>query len=94
MSRAMRRYVLGFVLSVVLTLAAYYVVVWHLIGALPVILALGFVQTLVQLVLFLHLGDEEKPRLNLTVFLFMLMVLVIIVVGSMWIMYHLNYNLM
>jgi cytochrome o ubiquinol oxidase operon protein cyoD len=48
---------------------------------------------MVQLVFFLHLGGEGKPRWRLTAFLFMLLVLVILVFGSLWIMYNLDYHM-
>jgi len=89
-------YTIGFVLSIVFTLAAYFAVVDHLLvgGVLAgAIAALGVVQLIVQLVFFLHLASESKPRWNLVVFLFMLVVLVILVFGSLWIMYNLNYNM-
>jgi len=87
---------LGFVLAVGLTLAAYFVVVDHwLYGVWVVvaIVALAVAQLLVQLIFFLHLGREGKPRWNLAAFFFMLIFLFIIIAGSLWIMYNLNYNM-
>jgi heme/copper-type cytochrome/quinol oxidase subunit 4 len=43
--------------------------------------------------LFLHLGNEAKPRLKLLVFGFMALVVMILVFGSLWIMYSLNYRM-
>ena len=77
-------YVVGFVLSVALTLAAYSVVTNHLFGravVIAAIAALAMVQLFVQLVFFLHIGREGKPRLNLFTFLCMALVLVIVVGG-------------
>lgn len=90
-------YTTGFVLSVLLTLSAYVAVVrhlfagWQLTGAL---VALGILQLLVQLVFFLHLGRETRPRWKLAVFAGMLIVLFILVFGSLWIMNNLNYHMM
>ncbi len=92
-----KTYLLGFFLSVVLTLAAYFLVVTHvLVGRVlsVVLLGLGVTQALIQLFCFLHLGRERKPRWNLLTFLFMLVVLLVLVIGSMFIMYSLNYRLM
>jgi cytochrome o ubiquinol oxidase operon protein cyoD len=97
-----KSYTLGFLLSVVLTLVAYFPVARHVHSHHLIysdkmlifgVMGLAVVQLAIQLLFFLHLGKESKPRWNLTVFLFMLMVVVIIVGGSLWIMYHLNYNL-
>lgn len=88
-------YVMGFILSVLLTFTAYFIVVrdWFsgsiLIG---LILGLGFLQVLVQLLLFLHITKEPKPRYNLVIFFSMVTVLVIVVGGSLWIMKNLNYR--
>lgn len=90
-------YVTGFILSLLLTLTAYFVVVnqvfvgWNLV---LLIMGLGVAQLIVQLLFFLHLGSEKKPHWNLIVFLFMLLVLVILVFGSLWIMNNLNYHMM
>ena len=93
-------YLLGFFLCIVLTLAAYFLVVEKLLSGVTlilVILGLGVIQMAVQLVFFMHLGSEyadgkPKHHWNFLVFFFMIMVLVIIVFGSLWIMYTLNYR--
>lgn len=93
----LKKYTIGFVLSLLLTLAAYMVVVGHyMMGtALLVLLAgLALVQMVVQLMYFLHLDEEVKPRYRLLSFIFMAGVLVILVVGSLWIMANLDYNMM
>ena len=90
-------YVVGFVLSVTCTLAAYFLVVRHALGVrtlVYVIAALALTQFLVQITLFLHLGQESKPRFKLLVFGFMVTVVIILVFGSIWIMSNLNYRMM
>jgi cytochrome o ubiquinol oxidase operon protein cyoD len=92
-----KSYFLGFVLSIILTLASYGVVKGQLF--LPstsyiTISVLALVQLLVQLIFFLHITEEKKPRLNLISFLFTLILIIILVGGSLWVMYNLNYNMM
>ncbi len=90
-------YLLGFVVSALLTWLAYFLVAKHIsTGTMLILLTIGlaFAQMIVQFIYFLHLGSESRPRWNLIVFLFMLLVLVVIVGGSLWIMYHLNYQMM
>jgi cytochrome o ubiquinol oxidase subunit IV len=94
---SLKSYVLGFVLSIGLTLAAYYLVVEQIATGWVLdisVAALAIAQALVQLILFLNLLREAKPRWNLIVFLFMVLIVVIVVAGSIWIMNNLNYNLM
>ena len=90
-------YVTGFFLSLMLTVVAYFSVVKEALSGralLVTILGLAIAQLLVQLVFFLHLGRESKPRHNLMVFGFMLLIIAIIVGGSLWIMDNLNYHMM
>lgn len=93
-SGSIRSYSIGFGLSLVLTLAAYLLASRHASGGWALVItlaALAVTQLTVQLIFFLHLGRESKPRWNLTVFAFALMVVVILVFGSLWIMKNLNY---
>lgn len=94
-------YVSGFILSLILTLTAYFVVVQHNDPTQPklsykdiiaVILALALVQLFVQLLFFLHLDRESKPRWNLMVASFAVTVVLILVLGSLWIMHNLDYH--
>lgn len=92
----LRAYVTGYALSIVLTLTAYLLVTHHSFPRQAVIMAavgLALTQFLVQLVFFLHLGTEAKPRWKLVVFMFMIMVVAILVFGSLWIMSNLNYRM-
>ena len=91
-----RTYVTGFILSVLLTIIPYTIVVNKLIWGWALVISLfGFalLQLAVQLKFFIHLGYERKPRWNLVIFLFMLLVLLIVVIGSLWIMRNLDYNM-
>jgi len=92
----LKQYVIGFVLSLILTLTAYFAVEQELLTKehlVYFICSLGLIQAVVQLVFFLHLGSGAQPGWNMMVFLFMFAVLLIVVVGSLWIMAHLNYNM-
>ena len=87
----------GFLLSLILTLAAYFIVSGdYFSGAnlLFIILGLSSLQAVVQFVFFFHLGLESKPRWNLIHFLFMVLVIIVVIGGSLWIMYNLNYQMM
>lgn len=99
----LRSYIVGFAISIVLTLAAYFLVVQYTASGGAVlsrpaliflIVALAIVQLGVQLVFFLHLGRDSKPHWNLIVFAYAALLIVAIVAGSLWVMYHLNYNMM
>ena len=92
-----KSFIIGFLLSVALTFAAYYAVVNHLLTGtmlLAAIIILAFVQLAIQLIYFLHMGREAKPHWNLMAFLTTFSIILIVVLGSIWIMNHLHYNLM
>ncbi len=89
-------YVVGFILSLAFTLTAYVLVVQRTLSRRILIIAvtiLALAQFFTQLLFFLHLGRETKPRWKLLVFLFMTMIVAILVFGSLWIMYNLNYHM-
>jgi len=90
-------YIIGYVLSITLTFTAFLIVDDRLLSGWGLTLTLiGFatVQLIVQLLFFLHLDREGRPRWNLQAFAFMALVLLIIVLGSLWIMNSLNYHSM
>lgn len=92
---AYRSYVVGFILSVVTTLLAYFLVVndvWPAHVLVYVVLAIAVVQLIIQVVFFLHIG--RGSRWKLITFLFTILIVAIVVVGSVWVMEHLNYNMM
>ena len=94
-SASYHAYVTGFVLSVLITLTAYVFVVnglWSNEVLTYIIMALAVVQLVVQLVFFLHLGKGSAWKL--VTLLFALLVVLIVVIGSLWIMYNLDYNMM
>lgn len=91
------KYLVGFCLSIITTFAAYFLVVeeWATgIALVWFLAALALIQLFVQMYYFLHLGEDKKPHLRALAFWFMTIILAIIVGGSVWIMYHLNYNMM
>jgi cytochrome o ubiquinol oxidase operon protein cyoD len=90
------KYAGGFVSSVALTLIAYWLVT-HGSASKNVLVAvlavLAITQFIVQMVLFLHIGEERGTRWKLITAGMMLTVVLILVVGSIWIMNNLNYRM-
>jgi cytochrome o ubiquinol oxidase operon protein cyoD len=89
--------VLGFFLSCILAFAMYRVVVGHHLRGYYFTLAvfgLAIFQSVIQLILFMQVGLEGKPRWVSLALIFTILVILIVVGGSVWIMNNLNYNLM
>jgi cytochrome o ubiquinol oxidase operon protein cyoD len=96
LNKQMSAYSIGFILSIVLTIAPYLLVTRNVITGAPLIISLlvfAVLQLLVQVTFFLHLGDESRPRWNLYSLIFAAIVVLILVIGSMWIMHNLDYNM-
>ncbi len=88
---------IGFVLSILLTVSSYLVVTQHLLPndmIIAVVIFLALLQFVVQAIFFLHLDKESGPRWNLVIFLSTLSIVIMVIIGSLWIMTHLNYNMM
>jgi len=87
----MKDYAVGFVLSVILTAAAFCVVMAHVLAPEATVLtiaALAAVQVMVHLVCFLHLSTASSQRWNVTAMAFAVVVVVVLIVGSLWIMHN------
>ena len=90
-------YAAGFLLSIILTLIPYFAVAekWATGGLLVMsIVAIAVVQLLVQVFFFLHLGRGNDARWNIMAAVFTIVVVFIVVIGSLWVMNNLNYNMM
>lgn len=94
---SLKSYIIGFILSIVLTIIPYVLVVNHVLAldaAFIAIVVLAVLQLLVQLIFFLHLSLNPQHRYTLLSFIFTLIVLFILVAGTLWIMYNMNVNMM
>lgn len=92
-----KRLVVGLLLSVVCTVLVYGGVTNHWFSAdnatVMFILGMGAIQALGQARLFLHLDEEKKPHWQLHSFWFTILMVLVIVIGSLWVMINLNYNM-
>jgi cytochrome o ubiquinol oxidase operon protein cyoD len=86
---SLKSYVIGFVLSIVLTIIPLAVVMGGLLdrtATIVVILAMAVLQFAVQLIFFMHLREGENARWNIMSLLLGVVILLTIVAGSIWIM--------
>jgi cytochrome o ubiquinol oxidase subunit IV len=94
---AITGYAIGLVLSVLLTVASFYVLGTKLIWqpAIPIALvALAVAQIGVHLVFFLHITTAPDNTNNVLALAFGILIVALIVAGSLWIMDHLNDRMM
>jgi cytochrome o ubiquinol oxidase operon protein cyoD len=95
---SVKSYMIGFVLSVILTTIPFGLVMDQTHGfsagtLLSAILVLAVVQVFVHVVYFLHMDRSAEQRWNVLAFGFTVMILVIVVSGSVWIMHNATSNM-
>lgn len=87
----------GFILSIILTVIPFWMVMNGTAShgvILGTILVTAVIQILVHLSCFLHMNTKSDEGWNMTAFVFTVIIIAILVVGSIWIMWNLNYNMM
>ena len=90
-------YVIGLVVAVALTGAAFWAVHTHLIygpGIPFALFALAIAQMGIHLVFFLHITTDPDNTNNVLALAFGILIACLVIFGSMWIMGHLNHNMM
>ncbi|MCU6790669.1 MULTISPECIES: cytochrome o ubiquinol oxidase subunit IV [Paenibacillus] len=86
---SLKSYTIGFILSIVLTIIPLVLVMNHMLNTtatLVIILLIAVLQFAIQMIFFMHIKEEQKPRYNLMALILGLVILVTIVSGSIWIM--------
>jgi cytochrome o ubiquinol oxidase operon protein cyoD len=92
--------VTGFIASLILTLVAYFIILnpgffnFDIKTAVIIIFTLALIQSLIQLIFFINVWKEAGPLWNLGIFISTVSIIFIVIFFSIWIMNHLNYNMM
>ena len=93
-----KSYMIGFVLSVILTAIPFWLVMGNVLDnpRTTAIVILGFaaVQIVVHMIYFLHMNSKSEGGWTMLALIFTIIVVVIALSGSLWVMYHLNANMM
>jgi cytochrome o ubiquinol oxidase operon protein cyoD len=93
-----RGYLIGFAASAVLTAIPFWLVMTGVLADVQAtvlaIIALAFVQIVVHTIFFLHVNTRSEGGWTLMALMFTVVVVAIVISGSLWIMYHLNTNMM
>ena len=93
-----RDYVVGFFLSVVLTAVPFWLVMGHVIESKQavafLIVVFAAAQMIAHVTFFLHVSAKSQGGWTLVSLIFALILVVITLAGSVWVMYHLDSNMM
>ena len=94
----LKGYLTGLILSVILTAIPFWLVMGHVIKSPAatglVIMAFAGVQIIVHMIYFLHLDFRSENGWTALATIFTVIVVFIVLVGSVWVMYHANANMM
>jgi cytochrome o ubiquinol oxidase operon protein cyoD len=94
---SLKDYTIGFVLAVILTVIPFWLVMNNVLepGTTRfVIMGFAGVQLVVHMVYFLHMNSKSEGGWNMMALLLTLILLGIVLSGSIWVMYHMNVNMM
>lgn len=93
-----KKYLIGFIFSFFLTIIPFYFIFqknffkpWLIIA---ILLLCAIIQIFTHLICFLHINNSSEQRWNLISLIFSTLIILILVNGTIWIMIHLNQNLM
>ena len=93
-----KSYLTGFGLSVILTAIPFWLVMAHVIAdariASLIIMGFAAVQVVVHMVYFLHMNTRSEGGWTMLALIFTVVLVVITLSGSIWVMYHLDTNMM
>jgi cytochrome o ubiquinol oxidase operon protein cyoD len=93
-----RGYMTGFILSVILTAIPFWLVMTGVLDSKVAtalsVMALAAIQIVVHMIYFLHMNHKSEGGWTLMALIFTLVLVVITLSGSLWVMYHLNTNMM
>ena len=92
-----RDYLIGFALAVVLTAIPFWLVIARPFASQPtalLIMAFAAVQMVVHMIYFLHMSRRSQGGWSIMALLFTVVLVLIALSGSLWVMYHMNSNMM
>ncbi|MET0334227.1 MAG: cytochrome o ubiquinol oxidase subunit IV [Rhizobacter sp.] len=91
-------YVIGFLLAVVLTAIPFWLVMGKVLPSpgltAAVILGFAVVQIFVHMIYFLHMNAKIEGGWSMLALIFTAALVLIMLAGSIWVMYHMNTNMM
>ncbi|SFB14571.1 cytochrome o ubiquinol oxidase operon protein cyoD [Collimonas sp. OK607] len=95
---SLKSYTTGFILALILTAIPFWLVMGKVIDKSStmglVLLGFAAVQIVVHMVYFLHMNTKSEGGWSMLALIFTIMLLFIMLSGSLWVMYHLNHNMM
>ncbi|TXI12426.1 MAG: cytochrome o ubiquinol oxidase subunit IV [Rhizobium sp.] len=93
-----KSYMTGFILSVILTAIPFWLVMGKVFSdagvTAAIVMVLGAIQIIVHMIYFLHMNTRSEGGWNMMALIFTIVIVMIALSGSLWVMHHLNANMM
>jgi cytochrome o ubiquinol oxidase operon protein cyoD len=93
-----KSYMTGFILSVILTAIPFWLVMGDVldskVATIAAIMIIGAIQIVVHMVYFLHMNTKSEGGWTMMALIFTVIIVAIALIGSLWVMHHLNTNMM
>lgn len=93
-----RSYVTGFLLAVILTAIPFWLVMGNVLNdtlkTSIIVMAFAAVQIVVHMIYFLHMNTKSEGGWTFIALVFTLTLVVVTLAGSIWVMYHMDQNMM
>lgn len=93
-----KSYMTGFVLAVILTVIPFAIVMAGGFESraltITIVVLCAIAQVLVHMIYFLHMNSRSEEGWGLLSTMFTVVVIIIMLSGSLWVMFHLNQNMM
>ena len=93
-----KSYMTGFVLSIILTAIPFWLVMGDVFSSkaltVAAIMIFGTIQIVVHMIYFLHMNTKSEGGWTMMALIFTIVIVAIALAGSLWVMHHLNANMM
>ncbi|MET3856847.1 MULTISPECIES: cytochrome o ubiquinol oxidase subunit IV [unclassified Rhizobium] len=93
-----KSYMIGFVLSVILTAIPFWLVMAGVfenpLVTATAVMILGAIQIVVHMIYFLHMNTRSEGGWTIMALIFTIVIVAIALAGTFWVMHHLNTNMM
>jgi cytochrome o ubiquinol oxidase operon protein cyoD len=93
-----KSYMTGFILSIILTAIPFWLVMGGVfdsrIVTAALIMVFGAIQIVVHMIYFLHMNTRSEGGWTMMALIFTIVIVFIALAGSLWVMHHLNANMM
>ncbi|CAN7637002.1 cytochrome o ubiquinol oxidase subunit IV [Phenylobacterium sp. LjRoot219] len=94
---SLKSYLIGFALSVLLTAVPFGLVMAGVLSPAVtgyLVVAFAAVQIVVHMIFFLHMNAKSEGGWTMLALIFTVVIMAIVLSGSLWVMHHLNTNMM